>query len=406
MASTTLMTTKDGKRFYKISVSRGRGKSKYTMRWYWPDGWSKRSAERELRKVAAEFELKCSKGDILSRAEKKQIDEEAKREAAKLKTFRQYATGVFMAKKSQKLSENGRASYQMYFDNHIYSRIGDFLLTEITPAMLDNLIYDYQLTHAHSSTIKLYNILNGIFKMATKDDSIAVNPMTKIDRPTPKKDEVPKEETEKAYTENELFHILECVDTLPLKWQAYIRLMADTGLRRGECCGLQWQDINENECEITVRHNLQYTKEAGIYDKRPKNNRVRIVDVDPDIIKLLHNLKLEQAKEAVSQWCFTQQGSYEPMNPQLATRYFKRFGNRFGIADFHPHKLRHTNITISLLNHADIASTSLRAGHSNPAITMKMYAHTNKEAIRQAGQIARDALKRTKEINIEKVINE
>ena len=46
MASTKLMETKDGKRFFKISVSRGYGKSPYTMRWYWPDGWSKRTAER------------------------------------------------------------------------------------------------------------------------------------------------------------------------------------------------------------------------------------------------------------------------------------------------------------------------------------------------------------------------
>lgn len=46
MASTSLMMTKDGRRFFKITVSRGRGKSPYTMRWYWPDGWSKRAAER------------------------------------------------------------------------------------------------------------------------------------------------------------------------------------------------------------------------------------------------------------------------------------------------------------------------------------------------------------------------
>lgn len=55
MASTKLMETKDGRRFFQIAVSRGYGKAPYKMRWYWPEGWSKRTAERELKKVAAEF---------------------------------------------------------------------------------------------------------------------------------------------------------------------------------------------------------------------------------------------------------------------------------------------------------------------------------------------------------------
>ena len=75
MASIKQMETKDGKRFFKISVSRGYGKSAYTTRWYWPDGWSKKAAEREVNKVAAEFELRCSKGEILNRAEEKQKED-------------------------------------------------------------------------------------------------------------------------------------------------------------------------------------------------------------------------------------------------------------------------------------------------------------------------------------------
>lgn len=96
MASCKLMETKDGKRFYKISVSRGYGVTPYTMRWYWPEGWSKRAAERELKKVAAEFELRCDQGEVLNRAEEKAKEAEERAEAAKLRTVRQYATGVYM----------------------------------------------------------------------------------------------------------------------------------------------------------------------------------------------------------------------------------------------------------------------------------------------------------------------
>lgn len=56
MASTRKLKTKDGREFYEISVSRGRGKSRLTRRWYPPDGWSRKAIERELAAVAADFE--------------------------------------------------------------------------------------------------------------------------------------------------------------------------------------------------------------------------------------------------------------------------------------------------------------------------------------------------------------
>ena len=192
MASTKLMETKDGKRFFKISVSRGYGKSPYTMRWYWPDGWSKRAAERELAKQAAAFELKCSQGEILTREEERQKEAAERAEAAKLKTLRQYADGVFMPAKEATISENTRTSYRAFLEKHIYPVLGRIYMTDITPAMLSKLLIDFQrLGYAHATAVKLYIILNGIFEMAFLDDSINTNPMLKVKRPAPRKDESP-----------------------------------------------------------------------------------------------------------------------------------------------------------------------------------------------------------------------
>ena len=77
MPSTRLLTTKDGKPFYEITVSRGRKKGKLTKRWYPPEGWSKRSIERELAAVAAEFERQCDSGKIVSRADQESISRAA-----------------------------------------------------------------------------------------------------------------------------------------------------------------------------------------------------------------------------------------------------------------------------------------------------------------------------------------
>lgn len=394
MASIKQMETKDGKRFFQISVSRGYGKAPYKMRWYWPDGWSKRTAEREAAKQAAAFELKCHNGEVLNRAQTKEKALQEAAEAAKLKTVRQYADGVFMPTKEATFSENARSSYRMFLDKHILPVLGDTLLTETTPAMVTKLLVDFQKAgYAHATAVKLYNILNGIFEMAFLDDSISINPMLKVKRPAPRKDEQPKEESEKALTAKELSRVLSCVEQEPLKWRVYINLAADSGARRGELCALQWADIDWKSSIVTIRRNLQYTASAGVYETSPKNGKCRAVDIGPEMLKLLRQLQTEQAGTCLSKYVFTQDGTIEPMHPQSPTRYFKKFGERYGIRDFHPHKLRHSSASIAITSGADVVSVSERLGHSDTAVTLRMYAHANEESIRRAGQIVRDAVK-------------
>lgn len=394
MASTKLMQTKDGRRFFQICVSRGYGKAPYKKRWYWPDGWSKRIAERELSKVAAEFERACAAGEVLNRSQAKEKAAHEAAEAAKLKTVRQYADGVYMPTKEATFSENSRSSYRMFLDRHILPVIGDMLLVDVTPAVIQKLLIDYQKAgYAHASAVKLYNILRGLFDMAFSDESIPISPMLKVKRPAPRKDEAPKAESDKALTAKELKTVLSCVAQEPLKWQAYINLAADSGGRRGELCGLQWQDIDWKSGTVTIRRNLQYTAQKGVYVAAPKNGKTRTVDVGAETLDLLRRLRDEQAASCISQWIFTQDGSADPMHPQSPTRYFKKFGERYGINDFHPHKLRHSSASIAITNGADVVSVSERLGHSDTAVTLRMYAHANADSIRRAGQAVRDALK-------------
>lgn len=92
-------------------------------------------------------------------------------------------------------------------------------------------------------------------------------------------------------------------------------------------------------------------------------------------------------------WVFTQDDSPEPMHPDTPTRYFQRFGKRYGIEHFHPHKLRHTSASLAITHGADVVSVAARLGHSDSSTTLWMYAHANEESIRRVGQTVRDALK-------------
>lgn len=422
MASTREKHLKDGTRIFEIRVWRGNGQKPMSMSWQPPVGWSEKIVQRELTKVSTEFERKVKSGEIISKTEQKELEAQEEAERAKLKTIKQYAEGVFMPTKEQTLSENTKANYQQFLDNQVYPQLGNVLIAEVSPAMLAKRLLDYQKTgKSHSSCIKLYNILNGVFEMAFMDDTIPINPMLKVKRPVARKDEQTEEETEKALTVEQLKYVLACVEAEPLKWKVFINLAADTGCRRGELCGLQWTDIDWDNSMITIRHNLQYTAGKGVYTTTPKNGKSRRVDIGNDMIELLKQWKAEQMKECVCKYVFSPEKSnqfkhseqaeepetnkakkkekpivrLEPnaMHPQTPTRYFKKFGEKYGIPGFHPHLLRHTSASISIVNGADVVSVSERLGHSDTAVTLRMYAHANEESIRNAGQIARNALK-------------
>ena len=55
--------------------------------------------------------------------------------------------------------------------------------------------------------------------------------MDKVERPKPRKDEVKASEPA-AYTAEEVKRLLATLKDEPLKWQALIRLLIDTGIRR------------------------------------------------------------------------------------------------------------------------------------------------------------------------------
>lgn len=417
MASWQLMQTKEGKKFYKIIVSRGRGLSLLTMRWYVPDGWSQRKIDTELPRIAAKFEEDCQNGLVLSRRERKEREEAEKEAAAKIETFKQYGERVYMPSKKIQCAENTRAYYQNILDIHLYPVLGDYKLPEITSAQISALFLDLQASGLAFSTIKgIYITLSQIFKMAYQHEMIERNPLDKVQRPRQIKTEL-KEEEIKAFTKDELNYILQCLDSEPLKWKVFISLMIDTGCRKGELCGLKWESVDLKEGSIIIRNNLCYTPQKGVYDDTPKTGKARTIYISPDAVKLLKDLKasedeaikkrikrlekegkpLDFSRVTASEYVFTQKGFNEPMHPQAPNRYFQKFSEKYHIEDFHPHKLRHSFASVAITNGADVASVSEILGHADKATTLRMYTHADAEAQKKAANIFREALKEARQ---------
>lgn len=393
MASSRKLFTKDGTPFYEITVSRGRGKPRLSTRWYPPHGWSQRAIDKELKKQEAAFEKAVKEGKVLSKEEQKELERIKAEEAAKIKTLKQYCESVFMPTITVDCAENTRSSYQGNLDKWIYPALGSFKITEITAAQIDALFVSMKTQgKSHATVIKVYNILFGIFKRAYKHDLIEKNPMDKVTRPEPRKDEIKKQEPE-SYTAEEIIHIWNSLESEPLKWRLYVRLLIDTGARRGEICALQWKDIDFKENRITISGNLCYTKSKGVYLDTPKNGKIRTVDINSSVMDLLQQHRREQLQQFLGPYVFTQDDYPDPMHPQSPTRYLKKFSEKYGVADLHPHKLRHSFASIAITNGADIASVSEKLGHSDKSVTLRMYTHADQESIKKTSDIFRKAIK-------------
>lgn len=299
-----------------------------------------------------------------------------------------------MPAKTVTMSENARNSYQGILNRRIYPALGEKKLPSITPAQISALLLSMQTEgKAHGTVLKVYTVLQGLFKMAYLNDAIKTNPMTKVMRPKPRKNEVKPTEA-CSLTVDEVKRVMDYLKTQPLKWRVLIQFLIDTGVRRGECCALRWENIDFQTGAVTIVGNLCYTPAKGVYLDTPKNRKSHTVCVGEDTLRMLRELRQEQAQKAVSKWVFTQEDSPEPIHPQSPTRYLHKVSERCGVPDLHPHKMRHTFASIAITNGADIASVSEALGHSDKAITLRMYTHADQESISRAAQIVREAVRK------------
>lgn len=403
---------KDGSRYYIISVSRGYGKTPYQLRVIRDEvmkGYSDRAVQQKLKKLAEEFAAKCEAGEVMTRPEKKakeeqdrireeqekiaeqQKIEQEKAEQAKLKTVRQFGEETYMKEKKRECQLNTVVSYQNMLDKHIYPLIGDMVLCKVTSEHCEMCIETYQdegKGAKHSSVMKLYAVLCGLFDLAFRKEKIDISPMLRIKRPAPRADEKVKDDSEKVFSDKELAHILNCAENEPLKWKCFINILVYTGMRRGEVAGLRWEDINMITGEVTVRNNLQYNVENGVYEKMPKSGKARILFLNPAVLPMLRNLRAEQI---LSSYVFTQDGSPDPIFPQTPISILTKFGTKYGIQNIYAHKFRHSFLTSMQANGADPMIISLVAGHAIQGVT-GIYLHPDKELIRKAQQLSWDAI--------------
>lgn len=144
------------------------------------------------------------------------------------------------------------------------------------------------------------------------------------------------------------------------------------GLRRGEICGLRWQDIDFDRGLIHIVNQRQRMGNGQIVDCPPKSaSSVRVI---PAPEALLHYLRP-----------FRQLAGYVcPISPSGLDAAHRRLVHALGLRYIPLHGLRHSMATSCIRHGGSMRSLQALLGHANYATTANRYTHPDYEMLRNA----------------------
>lgn len=192
--------------------------------------------------------------------------------------------------------------------------------------------------------------------------------------------------------EEEASRLVSGIEDLRLK--AAVALAVGCGLRRGEICGLRWQDVDLDAGCIHVVQTVQRIDGQGLVTLPTKTHRSRrLVTLPPGLVAILKAWRKQQMQErlmAGPAWeetgfvLTTERGA--PVDGNWITKNFSRKLKELGLPHIRFHDLRHSHATALLKKGVHPKVVQERLGHSAIGVTMDTYSHVLPGMQKEAAQ--------------------
>lgn len=248
------------------------------------------------------------------------------------------------------------------------------------------------------TVLNYHRLISSVLETAVKWQIILSNPCSRVKPPKANRQEA------RYLDEKQSEIILNRLENEPLKFRAMITLLLYSGMRRGELCGLTWQDIDFDNAIVDINKSSLYLPGKGIFDDKPKNQTSsRVIKIPRSVLELLQLWKDEQDSSCAvmgTAWqgergltckVFTQDNGL-PLHPSTVTNSYNKFIKSCGLPDSSIHSLRHTNATLMIASGVDIRTVSKRLGHAQTSTTANIYTHAIKTADELAAEVIDDIL--------------
>lgn len=262
--------------------------------------------------------------------------------------------------------------------------IGTKRLDKMKPSDVETMIVDLRKQEYAPSTVRqIYTVLRQALDVAVRDGLLAANPVAKVPRPA-----VPRKEAT-YLSGDQMVTLLEATKTK--RYHTAVVLLATTGLRRGEVCGLAWSDVDLTKGEMRVRNTLSRIDRKLLLDEVKTDRSRRRMPLHVGVQALLKDWRKQQLRERLAagdQWVdtgmvfCTELGTM--LDPRNLLRTIESSAAKAKLGKVGAHTMRHSAATAWLEGGTHIRQVSDLLGHSSIAITGDIYGHPSETGARAA----------------------
>lgn len=287
--------------------------------------------------------------------------------------------------------------YQGLYDRYLRGQIGGEYLSAVTPMRIEQTLRAARKTGISETTVQhIYVLLHAILQRAERLRLIKDNPCAYVDRPK-------RERTQtEVLTEQEITAIIHVLDfNKPSDRIFYTGFLfaLETGCRRGEMCGLEWQDIDLENRVVTIRRAMTYVNGHVYIGTTKTETSERSLPISETLTQILRLFRAWQRQNQLTAGIYHKQNIFDGLqfdfaftwpnggyvHPLWWTRHMPKIIQRAGISKhIRWHDLRHTSATLLIQQGTDLKTVQIRLGHVDSKMVMQRYGHLTDKMSAQA----------------------
>jgi integrase len=261
---------------------------------------------------------------------------------------------------------------------HLLPELSRRPVGSITPADVQRVVNTWSQRYAPRTVHRHYDVLSAIMNLAVLEDLVARTPCRGIKLPAIRHTD------RHIVTANELAAL---VDALGPDYGLMAYLGAILGLRQAECAGLRVGRIDFLRGTLTVAEQLTRGRHGSMATGEPKSDAGRrTLSVPPELMERLavHLARRGMDGRHPAAFVFASPGGAPLDYTNWRRRVWKPATIKAGLDGLTFHDLRRANATGLVAEGVDVRTAQARLGHSDPRLTLAIYAQATGEADRSA----------------------
>lgn len=267
------------------------------------------------------------------------------------------------------IAVNTRRYYQAGV-NDLTEGLGHIQVRDLTPFQIETFFRE---SLSGSVAGRARKVLSAAMKYAVRIGLVESSPMDHVEIRMSKRRKKPA-----AYSADEARQLLDLFRGSIIEAGVIVSLFC--GLRRGEACGLDWEDIDLEAGTVSVsRAYVMQGREGAVLKATKTAGSVRVIPIDGVPLRRLE--KLAHGKTGA-----IMKHQNERIRPTYFMEVFAREVKESGMRYLPVGNLRHTFATLTLQAGADVGVVSQMLGHASIKTTVDNYVRPPEESKRRAAE--------------------